>query len=197
MIFSATKARVFNRGVPTDDFLTTLVTCFRALPDEIFAERRDPAPPDIDIYTKVRPALGPWLSLAQRRAGLAEALRVLGMFESSDRWCEGADATNPTEDNPETKSAGVFQISYNSRAFGQDLRDMLAARGIHDGDTFQARMKCDHPFAIEYAARLLRHTDRHNGPVHRHEIDPWLSRAAVAEFQGLLAGPSGLRPEGI
>ena len=57
MTFSATKSRVLNRGVPTDDFLTTLVTCFRALPDEIFAERQDPAPPDIDIYTKVRPAL--------------------------------------------------------------------------------------------------------------------------------------------
>jgi len=95
--------------------------------------------------------------------------------------------TNPTENNPETKSAGIFQISYNSRGFGQDLRDMLAARGIRDGDAFQVRMKCDHPFAIEYTARLLRHTDRHNGPVHRHEIDPWLSRDAVAEFEQLLA----------
>jgi len=41
--------------------------------------------------------------------------------------------------------------------------------------------------AIEYAARLLRRTTHHNGPVLRHEVDPWLRKDAVAEFQALIS----------
>ena len=48
-------------------------------------------------------------------------------------------------------------------------------------------MKSDHPLAMEYIARLLRHTIDANGPVKRHEIDQWLRRDAVAEFETLLA----------
>ena len=47
-------------------------------------------------------------------------------------------------------------------------------------------MKEDHALAMEYIARLLRHTVKANGPVLRHEIDLWLRRDAVAEFQRLL-----------
>jgi len=35
---------------------------------------------------------------------------------------------------------------------------------------------------MEYIARLLRDTVRHNGPVKHHEIDDWLRRDAVEEF---------------
>jgi len=48
-------------------------------------------------------------------------------------------------------------------------------------------MKTHRPVAMEYIARLLRHTVRHNGPVVRHEIDPHLSREAVAQFMILLS----------
>jgi hypothetical protein len=48
-------------------------------------------------------------------------------------------------------------------------------------------MKQDHKLAMEYIARLLRRTVNHNGPVKRHEIDQWLRRDAVAEFQNLLS----------
>ena len=47
-------------------------------------------------------------------------------------------------------------------------------------------MKQNHPLAMEYIARLLRRTVNHNGPVKRHEIDPWLRKDAVTEFLGLL-----------
>ncbi len=141
----------------------------------------------MDIYTKIKPTLGPWSSNEHRRAVMCEVLRVLAGFESSWKWNEGADSTNPEEDRPETMSAGIFQISHDSLAFGQDLRDLSASVGITNAVQFREQMMKNHPFAIEYTARLLRHTDRHNGPVHRHEIDPFLSRSAVDEFQTLLA----------
>jgi hypothetical protein len=56
-----------------------------------------------------------------------------------------------------------------------------------------------HAVAFEYVARLMRHTMRHHGPLHKNRskfkpalrkpeqsIFPWLSRDAVAEFQQLL-----------
>jgi hypothetical protein len=47
-------------------------------------------------------------------------------------------------------------------------------------------MKHDHPLSMEFIARLLRHTTAHNGPVRRHEIDPWLRRDSVKEFQSMI-----------
>jgi hypothetical protein len=71
--------------------------------------------------------------------------------------------------------------------FGQELKDLVLAQvGTLDGDTFQEAMKQNHPLAVEYIARLLRRTTHHNGPVLRHEIDPWLRGDAVAEFQALM-----------
>jgi hypothetical protein len=72
-------------------------------------------------------------------------------------------------------------------AFGPDLRQLVLARvGSATGEDFQRGMKADHQLAMEYIARLLRRTVNHNGPVKRHEIDPWLRRDAVAEFESLL-----------
>jgi hypothetical protein len=47
-------------------------------------------------------------------------------------------------------------------------------------------MKLNHQFAMEYIARLLRRTVNHNGPVKRHQIDPWLRKDAVMAFRDLL-----------
>src|SRR4051794_5931162 len=61
-------------------------------------------------------------------------------------------------------------------------------------------MKRDHPLAMECIARLLRRTVNHNGPVKRHEIDEWLRRDAVEEFQTLLQAPlmmAALSVEGV
>ena len=76
------------------------------------------------------------------------------------------------------------------RGGAQDLKDLVQTRvGSLDGNDFQQAMKDDHELAMEYIARLLRHTVNHNGPVKRHEIDAWLRKDAVAEFQALMAAP--------
>jgi hypothetical protein len=74
--------------------------------------------------------------------------------------------------------------------FGQELKDLVLSKvGSLDGDKFQQAMKQDHQLAMEYVARLLRRTVNHHGPVKRHEIDAWLRRDAVMEFQALLDSP--------
>ncbi|HEU0174771.1 MAG TPA: hypothetical protein VFV58_10950 [Blastocatellia bacterium] len=182
MSYIATKQRVKNRGVPPDDFLDQLVAWGKTAPDEIFAPNAV-----MDVYSSVFSTLGPWQGLLHRRAVMLEVMRVLAGFESSWRWNEGRDTTNPTSVTPDTIEAGAWQVSANSMNFGQELKNLVLMKvGTLDGTAFQKAMKQDHPLAMEYIARLLRRTIRHNGPVLRHEIDQWLRRDAVAEFQSLL-----------
>ena len=173
---------VYNRGAPPEAFLKELLDWGRDAPAEIFEPRKDD-PGERDIYTQIAPILGPWKSAQHRRAAMLEVLRVLAGFESSWRWNCGRDTTNSTSVTPTTIEAGAWQVSGNSRAFGKDLRELAPA----DGNQFQRAMKNDHELAMEYAARLLRHTCRHHGPVVRHEIDSHLSREAVAQFMILLS----------
>jgi hypothetical protein len=187
MKFPATsplKYEVFNRGEASDDFLTVIGATIAKLPIEVFAPNSA-----LDVYSYVRSSLGPWRDNEHRRWVMAEVLRVLGMFESSGKWNCGYDTSNPDENSPVTKSAGAFQVSANSRHFGQDLRDISPA----DGDTFQANMKSDHALAVEYIAKLLRHTVDANGPVLGHHIDKWLAREAVVEWE-LLFGSAAPAP---
>jgi len=189
MTFLATKSHVANRGVPPDQFLAELVEWGKSAPEEIFALRIPPkGQPDHDVMTLVYPELGPWESILHRRAALLEVMRVLAGFESSWNPNEGRDVTNPTEDNPETMSAGLWQISWNSRNFGQDLKDLATANDVHDGVKFQATTKANHRFAAEWCARLIRYTTQHHGPLKRGEVLPYLNRDAVAEFKALVAG---------
>ena len=196
MKFAATKEDVFNRGVPPDSFLSALVAWGKYAPDEIFDVNKEPC----DIMDQIKPNLGPWRSPLHRRAALMELMRVLAGFESSWGWTEGVDTSNPGSNSPETAEAGIFQISYNSRAYGNDLKRMLQTEGIEHGEQFQVITKQDHPFALEYGARLFRHTWKHNGPLYKdrrlfpdalqgseHSVYPWLSRPAVNEFMELLA----------
>jgi hypothetical protein len=181
--YTATKARVANRGCPPDAFLGELVAWGRTAPDEIFA----PNAVTDDIYTRIKPQLGPWQSPMHRRAAMLEALRVLAGFESSWNWNEGRDMSVKHE-APDEMEAGAWQVSANSMAFGQDLKDLVSETiDTFDPWHFQTAMKLDHPLACAYIARLLRHTVRANGPVLRNEINPWLSRDAVAELEKLLA----------
>lgn len=182
MTFIAAKSHVSNRGVPPDAFLVELVTWGKTAPEEIFALNNE----QHDVMNLIRPDIGPWESMLHRRAAMLEMMRVLGGFESSWNWQEGHDTTNPTEDNPETMSAGLWQISWNSRHFGQDLIDTANRFYVHDGVTFQKQTKAQHTFAMEYAARLTRHTINHNGPLKRHEVNPWLNRDAVREFMAVM-----------
>lgn len=186
MNFTATKKAVFNRGFPPDDFLSELVTWGKTAVDEIFLPN-----PVSDIYSYIAPDLGPWPDLINRKGAMLEALRVLAGFESAWNWNEGVDTTNPTSNTPETMEAGAWQVSANSRVFGADLEYLynaltndstMAGRDIQ----FQAAMKTNHPAAMEWIARLLRHTVKANGPVMRRLINPWLSRDAQTEFVTLL-----------
>jgi hypothetical protein len=178
MIYVALKQRVLNRGVPPDTFLDELVQWGRTAPDEIFAPNNAH-----DVSSHVVGVLGPWRNLQHRRAAMLEVMRVLAGFESSWKWNAGPDTTNPMSITPSTEEAGAWQVSANSLAFGQDLKNLvLQHAGSLDPVEFQRKMKEDHPLAMEYIARLLRHTVDHNGPVKRHEIDTWLRRDAVEEF---------------
>jgi hypothetical protein len=179
--YIATKQHVANRDVSPDDFLDQLIAWGRQAPDEIFA-------PNVfsDVYSSVINTLGPWQGIPHRRAVMLEVMRVLAGFESSWNWNEGRDPTNPNSVTPDTIEAGAWQVSANSMNFGKELKDLVLANiGTLDANAFQKAMKQNHPLAMEYIARLLRRTTHHNSPVLRHEIDPWLRRDAVAEFQAL------------
>ena len=172
------NGKVINRGTPPESFLCELIAWGKTAPDVIFARNNVK-----DIYSSVAEKLGPYPTLLYRRAVMLEVMRVLAGFESSWHWDCGRDTTNPTSNKPETTEAGAWQVSANSRAFGEDLQ----AISPDDPLEFQRNMKSNHPLAMEYIARLLRHTTRHNGPVKRGEIHPWLRRDAVAEFVALLS----------
>src|SRR5262249_35606157 len=184
----STLARVLNRGRPKPEFLQELVAWGKTASDEIFIDKQTD---EKDVYASVQRELGPYGDLIHRKACMLEVMRVLAGFESSWKWDEGRDTSNPEEDSPDTMSAGPFQLSGNSLVFGQDLRALVEPHGIstakRDGDAFQALMKTDHTVAFNYISRLLRHTIRANGPVKRSEINEWLRRDAVAEFQAFLA----------
>lgn len=182
MTYHATKQRVHNRGVPPGSFLDQLVAWGKTAPAQIFGPNSAR-----DIYSNVSRVLGPWQGPAHRRAVMLEVMRVLAGFESSWNWNEGRDVHNATSITASTMEAGAWQVSANSMGFGQELKDLVRSRvGSLAGTNFQRAMKQDHLLATEYIARLLRRTVNHNGPVKRHEIDPWLRRDAVTEFLGLL-----------
>lgn len=183
MTFQATKQHVANRGIAPDDFLVLLVAWGRGVPESLFA------PNDAsDIYSNVKNVLGPWDSNFHRKAVMLEVMRVLGGFESTWNWTEGRDINNAHSITPETIEAGLWQVSANSMYFGQELKDLvLFHSSTLDPNVFQLSMKRDKALAMTYIASLLRRTVHHNGPVLRHEIDPWLRRDSVAEFQRLLS----------
>jgi hypothetical protein len=181
MPFHATKQPVSNRGIPPDNFLDQLVAWGRTAPDDIFAPNSQ-----TDIYSNVFGVLGPWEDLRHRRAVMLEVMRVLAGFESSWDWEAGVDVTNPTSTTPDTIEAGAWQVSANSMGFGEELKNLvLTTVGSPNGNDFQRAMQQNHQLAMEYIARLLRRTVNHNGPVKRHEIDPWLRKDAVMEFRDL------------
>jgi hypothetical protein len=153
-------------------------------PAEIFARNNR-----TDIYSVVSDELGPWANDLERRAAMLEVLRVLAGFESSWKWNEGVDTTNPNSNTACTEEAGILQCSGDSMNFDGSLKQLLrAVSGRTDCISFQRTTKSNHKFALEYCARLLRFTVAHHGPVRDHEIHPELRRDAMAELLGFLQG---------
>lgn len=180
--FIACRHKVLNRGQPPVAFLDQLVDWGVSAPNEIFSPNNRP-----DIYSVVKNELGPWANDLERRAAMLEVLRVLAGFESSWKWNAGRDITNPNSNTSCTEEAGILQCSGDSMAFDHSLKALVqTVAGRTDCDTFRATTKANHPFALEYCARLLRFTIRHHGPVRDHHIQPELRRDAMAELLGLL-----------
>ena len=168
--FVACREKVLNRGKPPVAFLDQLVDWGKSAPNEIFSPNTN-----TDIYSFVKGELGPWANDLERRAAMLEVLRVLGGFESSWDWNAGRDTTNPGSNTACTEEAGILQVSGNSMNFDSSLKDLVRnVAGTTDCDTFRATTKANHPFALEYCARLLRFTVNHHGPVKRREINPEL-----------------------
>lgn len=195
MTFNATLHSVKGReDIPIarrTAFLAELVSWARAAPEEIFAPNDDKE----DVFNRLAPLLGPWVSPLHRRAAECELLYCLGSFESSLKWGEGVDTTNATSMRIITgQETGIFQVSYDS--LGLDCTDgspddlhecVMRYLGTLNVHAFIDGMKSNHFLALEYCARLLRNSYFWDGPIKRHEIDSSISRAAVKEFQSLLA----------
>jgi hypothetical protein len=180
--FVVCREQVFNRGKPPVSFLEELLDWGKSAANEIFV-RNDNA----DIYSSVRDQLGPWANELERRAAMLEVLRVLGGFESSWDWNAGRDTTNPDSNTPCSEEAGIFQCSGDSMDIDSSLKNLLrGVTGMTDCDTFRATTKANHPFALEYCARLLRFTVNHHGPIKHRHIHAHLRREAMAELLGFL-----------
>lgn len=180
-VFVAAKKPVHNRGSAPEAFLNELLNWAKTAPPEIFTynDKRD-------IYASLNKELGPYDSELKRRAVMCEALRVLGGFESSWDWTEGRDTTNPNIDSAANEEAGIFQTSYDSIAFDPSLKACMKRYGVLTAPEFIRTSKSNHKFALEYTARLLRFSTTHHGPIKRQEIDKWVSREAVKEFETAL-----------
>lgn len=179
------QRNISNRGIAPDSFIDELIQWGRTASEDIFDPRDVPVgKPDPDIYAQVKPELGPWTGLLHRKAVMLEVMLVLAGFESSWNWKEGVDTTSAASlAHIMGQETGAWQVSFDSLGFGEDLKRLVQWNQCTIPERFIPAMKTNHPFAIEYAARLLRHTNRHNGPVLRKEINPWLSRESVAEFE--------------
>jgi len=183
MNFLYSKARVLNRGNPPDSFLVALVDWAKNAPMELFA----PNPEPLDIYTYVKPILGPWTSVEYRRGVMMEVMRVHAGFESSWNWNEGVDHTNQTSMSHITgQETGIFQVSFDSTYLAQGVMKTFASVfGIDTPETFIPEMKSNHKLALDYYAHLIRFNVQWAGPIKRHEIDPWLSRKSSDELRVL------------
>jgi hypothetical protein len=174
---------------PPNSFLDQLIDAIDPLPDEIFAkdDRRD-------IYSVMEGALGPWTGLLHRKAVMCEVLRVQAAFESDWKWNEGVDVNNHhSMTHIEGQETGAFQVSADSMAFDQSLRDCVdRALGSHEPLVFISGMQANHVLAVEYCARLLRFNTTWCGTINDHrQVIEHVSRDAVAEFQTFLHAGSG------
>jgi len=185
------KSKVANRGAPPDAFLDEFIQWIKCAPEEIFAPNNDPE----DVFLRLAPLLGPWKSPAHRRAALGVAMIKLGGLEASWKWNEGVDITNRTSmANIRGQETGIFQVSFDSldlddiKGTGDDLHQcVMKYCGALDVHIFIDRMKSNHPFALEYGARLLRNNFYWDGPIKRRELDKWLSNEAVDELIALIS----------
>jgi hypothetical protein len=194
MKYKELKRKVHNRGSPPDAFLDELINWGRTGMLRTLVRQK----PYGAIFVKIQNVLGKPQGELHSAAMMLEVMRVLAGFESSWKWKEGRDVTNKTSVTSTTIEAGAWQVSANSMDLpeaGEELKKFIKNEfGTLDGNVFQTKMKSDHCVAMEYIARLLLCTTRHNGPANRGEINRYLSNEAVAEFQALLGAKNSSTP---
>lgn len=179
--YKACLSRVHG-SVPPVSFLDELVDWALLAPDDIFLPNAD-----FDIYSSVVRQLGPYGFPVHRKAVMLEVLRVLAGRETMWDWNHGVDTGKTGPKTSHNEEAGAFQCSATSLDLDAGLMDYARATlGATDDATFIAGTKSNHRFAIEYAARLLRVTIRHHGPILHGHIHAELKRDAVKEFRGHL-----------
>lgn len=189
-----------DRGIPPTSFLNELIDWARMTELSVF-DRNDV---DVEMFTLIRPKLGPWHEtpgepipfIFHRRAALMEAMRVHAGYESSWNWNEGVDRTNQTSvANITGQETGIFQVSYDSTLLGGPTRPMkkylddLFGKDSVGPQFFIEHMKKDHVFALDYYARLVRVNIKWAGPLLHGLIIKDLNPDAVEEFKNLLATP--------
>ena len=202
MPFQKTLAAVEDQGMPPIRFLNELVEWGRVAPEDIFAPRKDPALPMVDVYNRILPFLGEWhraddkffwRSPLHRRAAMLELMRVHGGFESGWKWMMGVDTTNKRSmANKTGQETGLWQVSFDSTFLDKngEMNEFCSTHGIDKVNPFITKMKEDHRLAMEYYARLMRYSYKWAGPVIRHSgdsINGWLRRDAEKEFEQLLS----------
>ena len=147
--FVACKQRVHNRGTPPEAFLNQLVDWGAGAPDEIFVRNEI-----TDIYSFIRsPELGPWANDRERRAAMLEVLRVLSGFESSWRWNEGRDITNPDSGRA---MHGGGRHSSGVRQFDELRRQPEGPCAAHAGQHGLRHLPRHHEIQPSVRARILR-----------------------------------------
>lgn len=193
---SALKSEITNRGAPPDSFLDELITWGKSEDLTVFDRNATP----VDIYSLIKPKLGPWEAtqgepipfIWHRRAALMEAMRVHAGFESSWNWREGVDTANATSiRNIEGQETGIFQVSHDSLNLDKsgELKKWLSGHlstSVDSPKEFIAAMKSYHQFALAYYARLVRQNIRWAGPLLHGLIIKDLNPEAVVEFRNIL-----------
>jgi hypothetical protein len=175
--YSACLKKV-NGSSPPPPFLDELVDWALGAPDVIFMPNAKS-----DIYSSVRTQLGPYSDTFHRKAVMLEVLRVLAGHESTWNWNKGVDPDKNVKNTPQNEEAGALQCSWDSMGNDKSLKDFVQTTfGKTDEQTFITNSKTNHKFAIEYAARLLRVTVGHHGPIKHHHIHGNLHKAAASEF---------------
>lgn len=191
--WEACKSRVHNRGIAPDWFLDEITAWAKTAPDSHFTVNST-----YDIYSLVRPQLGPYRSLKHRKAVMVESLRVLGGFESSWKHTAGLDTTNASSAQSKCREeAGLFQCSQNATYFGDDLKALqkdqcksytqkTVCLNFIACSKDSAGNKANRKFVYDFVSLLVRKTIRHHGPLVRKEINPWLKKSCVAEIEAKL-----------
>ena len=183
---SACLQKVSNRGVPPLSVVQDIIAEVKATPDSVFAVNEN-----ADIYSLVKPELGPYPSIKNRKAVMADVLIVLAGFESSWDYTEGRDLS-ASNTGACTMEAGMFQTSGNANAFSPTLGVFQKAKcGNNTCDGFRACAKAPgsafkKEFTIGHTIRLLRFTTKHHGPLVRKEVNKWLSKSCVSQIEALL-----------